>query len=252
MTAFFSSLRLPGLAVAGLILAGCSVPDTPTDIHDPYEPVNRAVHSFNKGVDTVAIRPASQVYGHIVPQPVRTGLDNVASNLGLPAAVANKSLQGEPEDAVHNLFRFLVNSTLGVFGIFDAAASFGLEERSADFGQTLGVWGTPEGAYLELPLLGPSTERAAVGQVVDIALNPLSLFSDDVREAEVAGTGTSLLNYRYTFSTTVDGILYESADSYAQLRLFYLDSSRFAEGGETADAIDTELYDDLYGDLYDQ
>ena len=252
MTKLYSPLRLTAVAVAALFLAGCSVPATPTDIHDPYEPVNRAVHGFNKGVDTVAIRPVSQVYGKIVPSPVRTGIDNVASNLAMPSAVLNKSLQGESEDAVHNLFRFLVNSTLGVLGIFDAAASFGLDERSADFGQTLAVWGAPEGAYLELPVLGPATERAAAGQVVDFVLNPLSVFSPDVREADAAGTGASLLNYRYAFATTVDGILYDSADSYAQLRLFYLESSRFAEGGDTADALDTTIYDDLYGDLYDQ
>ena len=243
------------LAPAALVLlAACSVPSEPTDIHDPYESVNRVSHAFNKGLDTVAVRPASQVYGTVLPAPVRTSVDNVASNLGTPSQALNKALQGDVESAIHNTFRFLLNTTVGVLGLFDVADDFGLEERNTDFGQTLATWGAEEGAYLELPVFGPSTERDAAGRVVDAITNPLGFMtdSDDVEDAQLGGTVGSTLNYRYTFASTFDGILYDSTDSYSQLRLFYLENSRFNQGGSDADTIDTEIYDDLYGDLYDE
>ena len=235
-------------------LTACSVPSEPTDIHDPYESVNRLTHAFNKGLDTVALRPASQVYGTVLPTEVRSKVDNVANNLGTPSDALNKALQGDVEGAVHNTFRFLLNSTVGVLGLFDPATSFGLEERESDFGQTLATWGAEEGAYLELPLFGPSTERAAAGLVVDAITNPLGFISDsdDMNDARTGTTVTSTLNSRYTLASTIDGILYDSADSYAQLRLFYLENSRFNAASDDPDAIDTEFYDDLYGDLYDE
>ncbi len=240
------------VVMMAIVLSACSVPETETDIHDPYEPTNRKVHAFNKGLDRTVLRPVSQAYGEVLPAPVRTGVDNVASNLGLPAAVLNKSLQGNGEDAFHNLFRFLINSSMGIGGLFDPATAFGLEERGTDFGATLAVWGVPEGAYREVPLFGPSTERDAAGQLVDAVLNPLTVFNDNVLFAGNAGTVTERLNARYNFADTFDGIIYESADSYVQLRLFYLDNRRFTLASDDDDAFDTTLYDDLYDDVYDE
>ena len=245
-------IHRPALVAGTLLLAACSVPDTPTDIHDPYEAVNRVTHDVNTALDTVAVRPASQAYGAVVPQPVRTRLDNASRNLGLPAAMINKLLQGQVEDAGENGFRFLINSTLGLFGLFDPAQDFGLYENEAGFGDTLAVWGTPEGAYQVLPVFGPSTERDTAGLIVDIATNPIgALFGSDTEDAQLGFIVTETLNYRYTFSETFDSILYDSEDSYAQLRLFYLDNRRFNLGQSTGDAA-SDPYGDLYDDLYEE
>ena len=245
------------LSMGLVFLAACSAPSTPGEIHDPYESFNRAVHASNKGADRIFFRPASQAYGAVVPQPVRRGLSNASANLSGPRNVVNDVMQGNMEDAGHNLMRFLVNTTVGVFGIFDpASGSFGLEARDTGFGDTLAVWGTQEGAYLELPLFGPSTERDAVGQVVDIFTNPLDSVFDEAGEVAAATSLPSVLNSRFELGDTVDGILYESADSYAQLRLFYLESRRFQLSGQTSaeNAFDPyeNLYDEVYEGLYDE
>lgn len=246
-----------GSAVVLVLLAGCSAPDTPSEFHDPYESVNRAVHASNKGADRLFFRPASQAYGTIVPEPVRRGLSNASSNLSGPRNVANDLLQGNVEDAGHNLMRFLVNTTIGVFGVFDpASGSFGLENRDTGFGDTLAVWGAREGAYLELPLFGPSTERDAVGQFVDIFTNPLDSVFDEASDVAALTSFPSVLNSRFELADTVDGILYDSADSYAQLRLFYLESRRFQLSGQTSaeNAFDPyeNLYEEVYEGLYDE
>lgn len=244
-------LILPALLVS---LAACSVPDEPTEIHDPYESVNRATHAFNKGFDTYVARPLSQAYGTVLPSPVRTGIDNATENLGTPRAALNKLFQGDVDDAVHNSFRFALNSTLGVFGFFDPATSFGLEERDTGFDETFALWGIEEGAYLELPLLGPSTERAAIGLAIDFVTNPVGYISSDrdYVTARVVGYIGTNLNYRYAFSSTIDSVLYESTDSYAQLRSSYLQNSRFELGTADDGTLDEDLVDDLYGDLFDE
>jgi phospholipid-binding lipoprotein MlaA len=247
-----SPILRPAISAGALLLAACSVPDTATDIHDPYEAVNRATHDVNTAIDNVAFRPASQVYGNVVPQPVRSKLDNAIRNLGLPAAMINKLLQGQVEEAGENGFRFLINSTLGLFGLFDPAQDFGLHENTGGFGDTLAVWGAPEGAYVVLPVLGPSTERDTAGLIVDLATNPIgTLFGTDAEEAQLGLTVTEALNYRYTFSETFDSILYDSEDSYEQLRLFYLDNRRFQLGQRSDDAT-IDPYEDLYDGLYDE
>ena len=239
-------------AMAILALSACSVPDEPTDVHDPYETTNRISHAFNKGADRVFFRPASQVYGNVVPGPVRTGLTNAANNLDTPRSVVNHVLQGEGEDAIHSTFRFLLNTTMGVFGVFDVAQSFGLERRKTGFGDTLAIWGVPEGAYLETPLLGPSTERDAFGRFIDILANPVGeVLGDDGDEIAAATSLPSVLNSRFEFADTVDGILYDSADSYAQLRLFYLESRRFELSGQGSAGNAFDPYEDLYDEVYE-
>jgi len=238
--------------LAFLTLSACSVPDTPGDVHDPYEPVNRVSHAFNKGTDAVVLRPVSRVYGTVIPQPVRTGLSNAASNLDTPRSAVNDVLQGDIEDAVHNSFRFLINTTVGILGLFDPASRIGLDERNTGFGDTLAVWGAPEGAYLELPLLGPSNERDAVGQVVDIIANPISLAFPGTGDDVAAATRfPSILNSRFEFSDTFDSILYESADSYAQLRLFFIESRRFELNGQGAGEDVFDPFENLYDGVFD-
>jgi phospholipid-binding lipoprotein MlaA len=174
----------------------------------------------------------------------------------MPSAVINKVLQGDIGDAIHNTARFAVNTTLGLLGLFDPATEMGLESRDTGFADTLANWGASEGAYVVLPLLGPSTERDAAGRFVDILTDPIGSVlgpklgdkAEDNRLGFMAGT---IINNRYDLTETIDGILYDSADSYAQTRLFYLDSRRFALG-ETSDDAAIDLYDDLYEGLFDE
>ena len=222
---------------AALALGACAAPDAGRAlVRDPYEAQNRRIHAFNRGVDRAIFRPASTAYGVGVPEPVKQGVGNFASNLSTPSYILNDIFQGRAEDAGHNFFRFAINSTLGVAGIFDPATSIGLPVRESDFGQTLHVWGAPQGAYLELPLLGPSTQRDAVGTAVDYALGPLRrAVPADARPFVVAARVGAGLGDRYALGETVDQVLYESADSYAQTREIYLQNRRFELGEEVAE-----------------
>jgi phospholipid-binding lipoprotein MlaA len=142
--------------------------------------------------------------------------------------VVNNLLQGRIENAGHNTFRLLANLTFGFGGLLDPATSMGLPARDTDFGETLHVWGSGEGAYIEVPLLGPSTQRDTVGDVVDIALNPLG-WAEGVGPVALAA-GIWLfdgLADRGRFGSAIDDVLYNSADSYAQTRLIYLQNRRF-------------------------
>lgn len=221
-------------------------PRTDSGVYDPYETHNRRVHNFNKGLDSGVVRGGSGTYGKIVPQPVRLTISNFVNNADMPRMIVNDILQGKIEDAGHNTFRFLINSTFGLAGLLNPASDMGLDSRDTDFGETLHVWGAGEGAYLELPIIGPSTERDAFGKVVDLALNPLkNSLPDDERLALKALGIAAQLGDRDQFSQTVDSVLYESADSYAQARLLYLQNRRFELGDENA--VD---YDDPYADPY--
>ncbi|WP_339845956.1 VacJ family lipoprotein [uncultured Halopseudomonas sp.] len=126
---------------------------------DPWEPVNRAVFSFNDTVDRYTLKPIAKAYDWAVPEPVSKSISNVFNNLGEPRNLVNDTLQGKFHAAGIDTARFLLNSTVGVLGVFDVATKMGLQRNDEDFGQTLGAWGVPSGPYVVLPLLGPSTVR---------------------------------------------------------------------------------------------
>lgn len=220
-------------------------------MHDPYEAQNRQVHAFNKALD-------QQVFGAFssgeddgepfVDPAISEIVVNFADNLAGPGMVVNGLLQGNLEGALTNSVRFLLNSTLGLAGLFDPADDIGLFEDETDFGQTLAVWGAPEGAYVELPVIGPSTQRDTAGRVVDLFIDPLGEFlTPDERLARTAITIAARALKRDQFGDTVDSVLHESADSYAQTRLIYLQNRRF-ELGEDAGVEDVDPYADLYGE----
>lgn len=236
--------------VTALALAACSGPRDADGVYDPFEVNNRAHHETNKQLDKNLVKPVSQAYGTAVPAPVRAGVSNFAENLALPGMVVNDLLQLRLGDAASNTTRFLVNSTIGLAGLLDPADDIGLYARDSDFGETLHVWGVNEGAYVELPILGPTTERDMAGKVVDFVISPTRAFlPDELRQANTAASVADAANSRYRFSDTVDSVLYDSADSYAQARLLYLQNRRF-ELGQAAGA-DAE-YDDPYEDPYAQ
>lgn len=243
--------KTAGMVLFSLFLTACTAP-APTDaINDPDEAHNRDIHEFNRGLDKVLFRPASTAYGTIVPMPVQQGVSNFAKNLDLPADVINNVLQARPGNALHNTARFVVNTVVGIGGLFDPAKSIGLAGKKTDFGETLHVWGAGEGTYVEFPAYGPSTERDAIGLIVDFFGNPVSyiLPSPERYVGTAAGVG-SILSDRNRYSATIDSILYESADSYAQARLLYLQHRRF-ELGQTAKTND-EAFLDPYEDPYAQ
>ncbi|MFA5679160.1 MAG: VacJ family lipoprotein [Pseudomonas sp.] len=126
---------------------------------DPWEPVNRVVFRFNDTLDTYALRPVAKGYDRMMPEFLNDGISNVFNNLGEPKNLLNNVLQGKIDDAGVDLARFLMNTTIGVVGIFDVATRMGLQRNDEDFGQTLGAWGLESGPYVMLPLFGPSTLR---------------------------------------------------------------------------------------------
>ncbi len=214
----------------------------PDGINDPYETQNRRVHAFNRGLDRAIVRPAAIGYSSVLPDEIEDSVGNFARNLGEPSVVVNSLLQGDLQGAGISTVRFVTNSVLGIFGLFDVATDFRLPQHDTDFGETLFVWGVGEGAYLELPVLGPSTSRRATGMVVDLFTNPLSYVVDSPeRYYGTVAAAASGLSRRGRFSDTVDSILYESADSYAQARLIWLQNRRF-ELGDTGAAADIDPF----------
>ena len=130
---------------------------------DPWEPVNRVVFRFNDTLDTYALRPVAKGYDRIMPEFLNDGVSNVFNNLGEPKNLVNNLLQGKMHDASVDLARFLMNTTVGVVGVFDVATRMGLQRNDEDFGQTLGAWGVQSGPYVMLPFFGPSTVRDTGG-----------------------------------------------------------------------------------------
>lgn len=217
-------------------LAACSTPgpgQAPDGIWDPNETANRRAHDFNKKLDTALLRPVARTYVAVLPEGVQYNVSTLADTLGTPKSVVNQLLQGDLAGAGRNTLRFAINATLGFGGIADVAGEMGLPQDKRDFGETLYVWGVPEGAFVYGRIGGPSTERDRAGSYVDLVLDPLAYvipaperyYGTAVRVADKVGQ-------RGQFTDTVDSILYDSADSYAQSRLIYLQNRRF-ELGET-------------------
>ncbi|VDS07238.1 putative phospholipid-binding lipoprotein MlaA precursor [Paracoccus haematequi] len=245
----------------GVILAGCTSEPVMQDgirVNDPFESGNRRIHAFNKGFDQRVVAPVARrvsAGGNEAGEPGAMDLViNAGANLSLPGKVVNSLLQGRPEPAIRNFFRFAVNTTLGMGGLLDPAGTdFGLPEVDTDFGETLAVWGVPEGAYLELPVLGPSTQRDAAGKVVDLLIDPVyHLLHRDAAWAAFGLRAASKAGDRARFGDTVDSVLQDSADSYAQLRLIYLMHRRHElnQGGTEIDPYADAAADDVI-DPYD-
>ncbi|MCX7888851.1 MAG: VacJ family lipoprotein [Rhodobacteraceae bacterium] len=233
MTAFPQRTRVlrPVALCVALALPACSPAPAGSDINDPYEAQNRAVHEENKRLDTAVFGGPGRESRE--PGPFVKGLANVGSNLKAPRNVVNGILQADPEIAVTNTFRFVINSTFGLAGLFDPATALGIPRKDTDFGATLARWGVPEGAYLELPVVGPSTERDAAGRIVDLALDPVYWYlGTPGAYGAFALQSASRIESRQRFAGTYESILYGSADSYAQARLLYLQSRRYELGQE--------------------
>lgn len=162
MRSFLGRLLIPLLLLAA---GGCATthPDTP----DPWEGLNRKTFAFNDAVDKAVLKPIAQGYVKVVPAPAREGVGNFFSNLEDIGTSLNNILQGKMVEGINDAGRFVVNTTFGIFGLWDVATPLGLEKHYEDFGQTLGWWGMASGPYLVIPLLGPSTLRDGPAKFVD-------------------------------------------------------------------------------------
>lgn len=239
------------LVVSGSLLAACASQEgavSSAEIYDPHESTNRKIHEFNRGVDKVVFRPVSNGYGTVVHKDLRLMVSNFADHLSLPADIVNNVLQGDIKGAGNNSLRFVLNTVAGLGGIADPASAVNIPRRETDFGETFHVWGVKEGAYVELPVLGPSTGRDAVGTVLDFALDPVSILLP--QPESYVGTAANVadrMGDRYDLRDTIDSVLYESADSYSQARILYLQNRRFELGSEDGDAY-LDAYDDPYAE----
>jgi len=223
------------LALIGLMaLAACATPPTDDpdalaayeEANDPLEPMNRYFFELNYAADELLFKPFAGFYYVALPDFAQDGVRNALRNAQTPVVLANDLFQGEMERAGVTIGRFLVNSTLGVGGLFDIASRMGLEYHDEDFGQTLAVHGADEGPYLMLPLLGPSNPRDLAGRIVDTFLNPITYISvvSNVDNVGLAVGGATLLDTRARNLQTLDQVREGSLDFYATLRSLYRQS----------------------------
>ncbi len=259
--------RISGIAAVLVILftAACAtVPDRDADPegyaefrerNDPLEPLNRGVFAFNEVIDLFILQPAAGFYSLLVPPPIQTGVDNALRNLNSPVIFINSLLQGELERAGTTVARFVINTVGGVGGLYDLAADMGLEHQSKDFGQTLAVWGVPEGPYLVLPLIGPSNPRDAVGRAVDtLVFDPITWWvranPDDRQQWGFLRLGLTAVSQRAKSLEEIDDIRRTSLDPYATIRSLFQQYRRGQVGqgrGGTAPGGGPD-FDDIYLD----
>jgi phospholipid-binding lipoprotein MlaA len=220
---------IASLALFGIFVAGCSITE-PGTINDPQEAANRRAHNFNKGLDKNLIKPVSKFYGSVVPPSADSKVGNFASHLAIPGEIVNSALQFNFQDVTINTIRFLTNTVFGFGGFYDFATAAGMEEDvDTDFGETLAVWGFPEGEYIEVPVFGPRTERETWGIFVDSFLNPLNLAGvpEGIQRIKTPAYIIDKVGDRNQYADLIDGILYSSEDSYTTARSIYLQRRRF-------------------------
>jgi phospholipid-binding lipoprotein MlaA len=224
---FFLTIQRLGLAFLTLALVSCAtIPEGQVRIKkDPWEETNRTVLSFNDNLDDYIIRPVTKVYEYVLPSVVRTAIRNVFSNIGDVYNSVNNLLQGKPKAALDDLVRVVVNTTIGLGGIWDAASAAGVEKHSEDFGQTFGVWGIPDGPYMVLPLLGPSTVRDTVGWFFDIQTDILIKQIDNI-PLRNSTTGLRIIDQRAKYLGSSDLLESAALDKYSFIRDAYLQRRR--------------------------
>lgn len=212
-----------------------------TPIEDPLEDLNRSIFNFNQDFDTYVFNPLAEVYDEGLPDEIKDRVHSILSNLGTPLTFIHDVLQGEEEQAIDSLARFLINSTLGLGGLFDPAAEvFDIHPHVSDFGQTLGKYGVDEGAYLMIPILGPSTARDFTGKVLDFIIDPVNYLARRKH--------ASYLVYTRIAATAIDARVNAKAlwqrvnnahDPYLTLQSIYGQNRRFMIQGDTAIGLDS-------------
>lgn len=215
-----------------LLLAGCATPPSASHpearaefyrTNDPLEPTNRVLYKVNDALDRMVLRPAAVAYKAVTPEPVREGIHNVLGNLTTPGTLANDMAEGKPRRAGDTFMRFLINTTVGGLGVFDVATRWGYPAHDADFGETMALWGVPEGPFLFLPVLGPTNPRDALGHGVDIAADPFGWVGQGAVVTALTWTRFTLtaLDERSRVLGELSGIKKTALDPYATFRSLY-------------------------------
>ena len=210
-----------------MLAAGCATTGGGNP-RDPYEPFNRSVYEFNDTIDRYALKPVAQAYEKVVPEPLQLMVGSFFANLDDLYTGANNLLQAKPKEALIDLSRFVVNSTLGFAGVADVASEVGLSKHNEDFGQTLGWWGVPSGPYLVIPLLGPSTVRDAPSRAVDIYASPIDVLYDDSVRARNGSWALRLVSGRASLLEAEKVIQGAALDPYSLIRDGWLQRRRNA------------------------
>ncbi len=225
-------IKLLALLVLPLVLAGCATlghgqqsDSADGSPYDPFEPYNRAVFTFNEEFDRYLLKPVAVGYVDVLPSPVRSGVTRFFNNLLEPTVIVNDLLQGKLVRTASDTGRFVINSTIGLAGLFDPARHFGLRPHQADFGMTLGVWGVPPGPYIVWPILGPSDLRDSIGLVPDYYTYPVNYLSSGktrwgLRVFDAVNTRANLLGAGTILEQAAGPNLYSFVrDAYLQQRL---------------------------------
>ena len=211
---------------------------------DCFESVNRGIFSFNKMLDTLIFKPVAKGYSYL-PDPLKTGVRNVTSNISYTVTIPNHLLQGEFKNFANDSGRFIINSTFGILGIFDPAAKLGLNKvEHEDYGQTLGKWGMGPGCYVMLPIFGPSTARDAVGKIGNTLLDPFYMvtvgdktimhnnFGDSTYYLE---KGFDTVDFRAQNLNNFDNLEKNSIDLYASVKSLYLQRRESLIGNKSSE-----------------
>lgn len=228
-----------------LLVSGCTshpaAPKEERSAADPWEPMNRQIHGFNTGLDKVTLKPIAKGYQIIIPQFIRTGIGNFSSNLRTPLNIITSFLQGKGKFGFSETGRFLVNSTIGIGGLFDPATKMGLEKHNEDFGQTFATWGIPDGPYVVLPLLGPRTLRDAFAVPLNFLADPLFWYENtSVRDKIYILRLIDVRQRLFAAETLLKG----SQDRYLSIREAYLQNRLFLiYDGDPP--VDEDFYEDF-------
>jgi phospholipid-binding lipoprotein MlaA len=215
-----------------------------SDPRDPLEPINRVMWDFNWEVlDAYILRPVTVGYVTVMPKFARTGLLNAAENLQEPANMLNNMFQGKVDDGLDSLARFLINSSIGLFGTIDVATKIGIEQKEEEFGETLGTMGVGTGPFLMLPALGPNDPRSFTGEVVDGTVYPMAVINS---QFAIARYLVSLLETRASLIDQ-ESQIEQSVDDYAFIKNAYFENLAFkvSDGKSSEKAIDEEQLDDF-------
>ena len=237
---------LPWFAL--LLLSGCATAPGRTTNNDPLQKINRGVYKFNDVVDRATLKPVAKGYQKITPQWMRTGVSNFFSNLGEPWTIVNELFQGKPKAMGKQTGRFLVNSVIGIGGLFDVASKMNLQQQSEDFGQTLAVWGIPSGPYVVLPLLGPSTIRDGLGRIPDYFGHPLTYANVNWK----VRTGLAVVDAVSAREKllSIEGTLDKAYDKYGVLRDVWVQQREYQiyDGNPPQPKDDEDVDDDTESD----
>jgi phospholipid-binding lipoprotein MlaA len=249
----FARIRCVAVIILVGLLSGCatSIPAAPKDqraASDPWEPLNRHISAFNDNVDKVSFKPLAKAYQAVLPNPVQRGINNFSRNLLIPLSIINNLLQGKFHNGLSETGRFLANSTVGLGGLIDVGSGMGLDPHREDFGQTLAVWGVPDGPYVVIPILGPRTLRDATMIPLNFAADPLFHLGHD-RTRRTIYFVRAVDARAQLFSA--EALIENSYDRYLSIREAYLQNRQFLiyDGNPPEDE---DFYDDFEDDLEEE